>query len=865
MTTPGLLSLSGDAPSHFPYQKRSDKEKTDKFFKECIEAGINIVNWNHNFSSSKTVRPSRETKVTNYKLYNGDIDAAEVERVVNPFKIQFGELPSSYRNYPLINPNIEVLLGEERKRFFKPVFINVNEDAVTQELQRLNDELVGISLDKIMSGSFSEEQAEKELKEFEKWTKYHFKDKGARMAGQIVDYLYRTLRLKEDFSRGFEDLMIVAEEIYITEILGGEPILRRGNPLNIFTMRSGESYKIEDSDIIVEDGYLPVGEVIDRYYDELTAKQIDALERGHKNVVGASKDMFSNQLLHDDVSLDKIVSEVGIGRLIQATKEDTFNFGGTYDTEGNIRTTRVLWKGMRRIGIKEYWDELDNYVREFVPDHYEPDVERGEKVRWHWVSEWYEGTRLGDSIFVKMGPREVQMRSLDNPSKCHPGVVGTVVNVNNSTGRSIVDATKVYQYLYNAIMFRTENAIAKYLGKIGSIDNALIPDGWSMDQFLYYMYTMGIKIEDSFNEGQKGAAMGKIAGGMSGRSSTTEVGDAEFIQQHLMILDFIQRRVDEITGITPQRKGAIDNRETVGGVERSVMQSSHITEKWFGIHDDTRSRALLALLETAKVAWNERSFKRTYVLDDGTRAYLDFDGTHFKTTELGVAVTTDSEDMSMMQAMKQLSQHLIQNQAPTSLIMEMYRTKDPESLKMKMMQWEEQQAEQAQAIQEAEQAAIQQVNELEMMKLELEAEQKELDRELDQYKIDMDNQTRITVAQINAYRHQEDWDKDGDGTPDPMQIGDQAIKRLDVESKHFDKQKELSIKEKESQRKAELEKKKIELEEKKLKMQKEIQAAKDKAAMERERLKSKTALANPTGAEAKRGKTAPKKVSVKKS
>ena len=852
MTTTGLLTLSGDAPSHFPYQKRPDTKKTDKFFKECIEAGINIVNWNHNFSASKTVRPSRENKIANYKIYNGDIDPKEVERVVNPFKIQFGELPSSYRNYPLINPNIEVLLGEERKRFFKPVFLNVNEDAVTAELNRINDELVNLSMNSIIAGSFSEEQAERELREFEKWSKYHFKDKGARMAGQVVDYLYRTLHLKEEFSRGFEDLMIVAEEIYITEILGGEPVLRKANPLNIFTMRSGESYKIEDSDIIVEDGYLPVGEIIDRYYDELTPKLIDQLERGHKNVTGASRDLFRNQLTHNDISLDQVVSEVGIDKLIQASKEDVFNFGGTYDTEGNIRVTRVLWKGMRRIGVKEYWDELGNFIREFVPDHYEPDKERGEQVEWHWVSEWYEGTRIGDDIYVKMGPREVQMRSLDNPSKCHPGIVGSIVNVNNSVGRSLVDVTKVYQYLYNAIMYRTEMAIAKYLGKVGSIDNALIPDGWSMDQFLYYMYVMNIKVEDSFNEGQKGAATGKIAGGMSGRSSTTEIGDAQFIQQHLMILEFLQKRVNEITGITPQRKGAIDNRETVGGVERSVMQSSHITEKWFGIHDDTRSRALLALLETAKVSWNERSFKRAYVLDDGTKGYLDFDASKFNTTELGVAMSTDSEDMNMMQAMKQLSQHLVQNQAPTSLIMEMYRTKDPESLKMKMMQWEEQQAEQAQAIQEAEQAAIQQQNELEMMKLELEAEQKELDRELDQYKIDMDNQTRITVAQINAYRHQEDWDKDNDGTPDPMQIGDQAIKRLDVESKHFDKQKELSIKEKESQRKAELEKKKIELEEKKLKMQKEIQAAKDKAAMEREKLKARTALKNPVVGEKKK-------------
>jgi hypothetical protein len=847
-----ILNL-GENPGNFPYQKRPDKKKTEKFFKECVEAGIHLVNWNHNVTTSKTVRPSRQNKLINYKLYNGDIDAEEVERVVNPFRIHFGELPTSYRNYPLINPNIEILLGEERKRFFKPMFINVNEDAVSNYLNKLNDELVERTIGKIANGAFSKEQAEKEVAEFEKWNKYHFKDKGARMAGQVCDYLYRTLDLKEEFSRGFEDLLIAAEEIYIADIIAGEPVLRKANPLNIYTLRSGDSYKIEDADIIVEDGYISIGEVIDRYHDYLTDKEINALEKGHYQISGASADLFGRQLTHPTISFDDVVEKAGIGSIITATANDKFNFGGAYDSEGNIRVTRVLWKGMRRIGVKEYEDETGAYIKEFVPDGYEPDEERGEELKWIWVSEWNEGTRIGSEIYVKMGPREVQMRSIDNPSKCHPGIVGTVLNVNSSAGKSMLDNVKVYQYLYNAIMTRTEGAIAKYLGKVGTVNASLIPDKWSMDQFLYYMYTMNIKFEDPFNEGQEGAATGKLAGSLQHGSNSTEIGDAQFIQQHLMLLEFIQRRVDETTGITPQRKGAIANRETVGGVERSVMQSSHITEKWFAVHDNTRSRALLALVETAKVAWNNRSFKRNYVLDDGTIGFLDFDGTHFKTTELGIAITTDSEDMNMMQAMKQLSQHLVQNQAPLSLIMEMYQTKDPASLKKKLEQYEEQQAQQAQEAQKAEQEAIQaqlhQTQELTMMQYELEAEQKELDRELEQYKIDTEAEVKINVAQINAYKFQEDWDKNQDGIPDPAQIADQAIKKSDIESKHYDKQTELRIKENEFKRKADLEKRKLDLEEKKMHMEAKLQKQKDTAAMEREKLKAKTAIRNKVSGE----------------
>lgn len=823
-----ILDIS-QAPSRFPHQKRSDKEKTEKFFKECVDAGINIVNFNHNLASSKTVRAPRDTKLSNYKIYNGEVDPEEIERVVNPFKIQFGDLPTTYRNYPLINPNIDLLLGEERKRYYKPFFLNVNEDATTEEIRKANEKLMDIAVESITGENLDEERLEKELRRHEKERKYTIKDTNTRMANQVVDYLYRSLGLKEEYSRGFEDLLISSDEIFVTDIVAGEPVQWKGNPLNIFSIGSGESYKIEDSSIITEDGYIPIGTVIDRYHDHLSDRQIRDLEKGKSGVKGTYADMFANQQTHKPINLDHFVQEAGgIGKIVNASHQGVLNFGGAYDEEGNIRVTRVLWKGMRKVGVREYWDEFGNYQKEFVPEQYEPKLERGEQVDWIWISEWNEGTRIGNDIYVKLGPREVQIRSMDNPSKCHPGVVGSVLNVNSSVGRSMVDMMKVYQYLYNAIMTKTEDALAKYLGKVGRVNAALIPDGWSMDQFLYYMYTMNIQFEDPFNEGQKGAATGKLAGNMSQTSKDTEIGDPQSIQQNVLMLDFIERRVDAITGITPQRKGAIQNRETVGGVERSVMQSSHTTEKWFSIHDDTKTRALVVLLETAKIAWKDKSFKRAYVLDDGTKRFLDFDGKKFSTAEFGSVLTTDSEDTNMMERMKQLSEHMIQNQTPISMIMELYKTKDPSDLQRKIESYEEERAEQEQKQMEMEQQQLQeaqqQQQELEMMKIDIEQQNAELDRELEQYKVDRDNETKIAVEQIRNYRHQDDWQDTGEATPED--IAEQAIKRQDVESKHFDKQQEIKQKEDDSKRKKELEERKIKLDEKKAEINKQIEEKK---------------------------------------
>lgn len=856
------------APSQFPHQKRSQGEKSKKFFRDCVDSGANISSWGQDIMGKNNVRSSRNNKIINYNLLNNIVSKEEMDRAVDPFKIQFEDTPLTYKNYPLINPNVNLLVGEERKRIFSPTFVLSSPDAVTQKIKDIENRFNEFALDKLTQGITDEEALQAEMQEWNRWLEFSYKDKRERMANQSIQYLSGKLRLNEKFNRGFEDLIIAAEEVYIIDIIGNEPIMRKADPVNIYTLRGGSSYKIEDNDIIVEDGYLPPGEIIDRYYEYLTPADIKKIEQGTSYQGGAKATLFKNQLTNEITSFDSVVEDVGIGNLVTLSRQGASYFGGAYDDEGNVRTTRVVWRGFRKIGILEYFDESGEYQKDIVHESYEPKEEQGEKVEWVWVTEWYEGTRIAQDIYVKMQPREVQMRKMDNLSQCHPGIVGTSFNIDGNKAMSLVDLVKEYQFLYNFIMYRTENGIAKYLGKVGKINLSMIPEGWTMSKYLSYIYNMNMMVEDPFNEGNKGAATGKLAGSMSQQGNSSEFGDPEFIQRHIEILRFIEERVDQITGITRQRKGAVDNRETVGGVERSVMQSSHITEKWFAIHDDTKIRALECLLEAAKVAWDGKSFVRSYVLDDGTEAILDFDSKVFNESEYGGYITSETEDRDILNQAKSLAQPMLQNGVPVSTIIDLLRTKDLGSIHRKVKIAEVTAQEEGKRAQEAEQQAIaqerEQEQELEMLKLDIEQMENELDREMDQYKIDRDNETKITIAQINAYRMQEDWDKDEDGTPDPMQLGEQAIKRMDVESKHFDKQQEIKAKEEDSRKKKEIEEKKLKLEEKKMEMQMKLQKLKDDAAMKRERLKSKTALRNPTGAEAVRGKTAPKKIKLSK-
>ena len=94
----------------------------------------------------------------------------------------------------------------------------------------------------------------------------------------------------------------------------------------------------------------------------------------------------------------------------------------------------------------------------------------------------------------------------------------------------------------------------------------------------------------------------------------------------------------DVAGISRQREGQTSSRETVGGVERATLQSSHITEWLFITHDDVKRRVLEALLETTKVALKGRTKKFQYILSDMSMKVMNIDGDEFAECDYGLVV-----------------------------------------------------------------------------------------------------------------------------------------------------------------------------------------------------------------------------------
>lgn len=713
------------------------------------------------FFNYSLVRKSVMHKKINYDLLNGKIHISDLELILNPDNLKAGFIPENIQHYPIMNSKLNVLRGEESKRVFDFKVVVTNPTAVSEIENNKKQEVLQRLQEWVSNTSQSEEEANQELEKINEYYSYEWQDLREIRANALLNHYIKEYNMPFIFNQGFMDAMAIGEEIYQCDIEGGEPVIHRVNPLKIRVFKSGYSNRIEDADMIVYEDYWSPGKVIDTFYDVLTKKDLDYIEHLPDNL-GQSTD-----------SMDNIDDRFGfINANMLGEEMDTENFfwdplGGydgvnnsllPYDLAGNLRVLRVYWKSRRKIKkVKSYDPVTGEETYNFYPETYIINKDAGEEEQIFYINEAWEGTKIGSDIYVNMRPRVIQYNRLSNPSRCHFGIVGSIYNLNDSRPFSLVDMMKPYNYMYDVIHDRLNKLIARNWGSLVRLDLAKKPKGWDVDKWLYYAKTVGIAVEDSFNEGNVGAATGKLAGALNNASNgVIAANDGNQIQQYINLLEFIKMEMSEVAGITKQREGQVSNRETVGGVERATLQSSHITEWIFTIHDDVKKRALECFLETAKIALKGRSKKFQYILSDTSMRVIDIDGDEFAEADYGLIVDNSEGIQELSQKLDTLAQAALQNQTLNfSTIMKLY-TSTSLSEKQRLVEKNERE------LQERQEQAQQQQAQLQQQDIEQKAQIEQAKMQQEDTLNARDNETKVQIALINAQSK-----ADNDGIEEP--------------------------------------------------------------------------------------------------
>lgn len=767
----------GNMTSNFPRQMLSFKAKNKEWRKKHLMWAANKTYFNYN-----PVRKSIKHKMINYNLINGNLTMEDLVTTINPDNLSSVFVPEKINHYPIINSKLRVLSGEEAKRPFDFRVIITNPNAISEIEQNKKNVLMQNLQSIIEDQSASEEEFNQRIEKLNEYITYEWQDIKEIQANEILKHYIKEYNMPLMFNKGFTDAMTISEEIYQCDIVGGEPVVEKIDPMKIRVFRSGYSDRIEDADVIVLEDYWSPGRIIDYYYDVLSKKDIEYIEKLPNNLGQGNLDSMDNideryGFINTSMVKDEITDDTYFDAESLFQNASTTSSLLPYDLAGNIRVIRVYWKSKRKIlKVKSYDPQTGEEQYDFYPENYVINENMGEEATTFWINEAWEGTLIGDTkdgIYVNMRPRPVQYNRLSNPSKCHFGIIGSIYNINGSKPFSLVDMMKQYNYTYDVIHDRLNKALASNWGAILEVDLSKIPKGWTIEKWLYYAKINHLAIIDSFKEGSAGASLGKLAGGLNNAGKgmlDTNIGN--YIQQLINLLEFIKMEMSEVVGISKQREGQISNRETVGGVERATLQSSHITEWLFTVHDDVKKRVLECFLDTARIALKGRNIKFQYILSDMSIKSMEVNGDDFAEADYGLIVDGSNSIQELQSKLDMLAQAALQNQTLSfSTIIKLYSTASLAE-KQRLIEKDERAIQERQA--QAQQQQLQSQERIAQMQQEQAMAQMQQEDMLNQ----RDNETKILIAEINSQSKLQDYQ--------PEEYSQEAKDKLQEQIREFD-------------------------------------------------------------------------------
>lgn len=826
----------------FPAQKLPMSKKTQAWKEACVDYVVGAGD--SGFGGNG--RSRSDEMQTYYDLYNSIYNEKDLKYVTNPFKQDDG-FPAMAQDYNIIKPYVDQLLGEETKRPFN-FHPQRTSDIAASELQEKAKEMLMDYIQATIASKLSLEQAARyeqalatgEIQTPEAIAKYlqkDYKDIAETEAYHALQFLKRKLNLTHEFYKGWKDALIGGEEIYYIGVINGDPYVERVNPMYFDYEHSLDLEFIDDAAWCRRKMIMSATEIYDRFYDKMSERQLNELLEliDQRPGAGNNPEIRKTSIDYESIKLHKINSFTD----------------NPFDID-HIVVYHCCWKSFKKIGFVTLLNPETGEAEEFQVDEDYKVTGTEQSVEWDWIIEVWEGYRIGDDMYIGIQPIEYQHISADNPNSQKLPYTGVVYNNTNSKPRSLVSMMKPLQYMYIVVWYRLELALSRDKGKVAVMDITQIPKSMNIDvnKWMHYLSALGVAFINPYDEGWDipGREGGKPS--QFNQLSSWDLTMSNVIAEYIQLMQKIEDMVAKLTGITPQRQGQIAASELVSNANTAVNMSYHITEPWFWNHNQVKRRVLTMLLNTSKAAWKDNKRYLNYILDDATRAFVQLSDNFFY-EDMDIFVDDSTKNQQYIDQLKQLLQPAMQNGASLLDIAEIITLDNMSMIKNRLEEIEQKRMEQMQQQQQAEQQAQQQMAEQQNQLKEEELMLKEAELDLEKYKVDQDrykaeqdNATKITVAQINSYRGAENMDQDMNGIPDPIEIGKQALEQQKINSDIATKQLELNNKRREIEQKREAENKKIQLEKDRMKHETELQRMSDKAAMDREKLKAKTAIRN---------------------
>lgn len=738
-----------DSNTSLPNQRVSRSRKTKSWLKQNIDFFIG------NRNTSNSYRKTRDEFQENWDFYNSLMSDEEIKLHLDPLNVDKGlvsEDAATFAFFDISHQPLDTLLGEELKRQYELRAYALNEEIVNEKDREFQKDVVAWIQSEAEKDATSHEEVQAKMQEFDKHARNDLQSAHEKMANQLIEVFKRDRRInaKHKFNKVFEAMQVTNEEILRVYHVGSEVNFTPVNSKNFTVFGLGSSNWIQDGYAWVEEEYMNKNAIIEEFAEELTDLEV-------RNILDStieSDGISPSQMTIMDSTLvtdGNMRTSLPVGFDGDSHKILLDDDGNDINSEGDIKVYRIQWKSLRKLGRLKKYDDFGDVQYDWVDEEYPIDKEAGEEVKWIWVNELYEGVKILD-IYLKMRVSPIQMRSLINPSIVRSSYIGYVGGNDGETGTlSRLDRIKPYQRMYNVWLNKLISLWSQNIGKVAIIDTARIPS--SMDAEEWYMWLKKFKIawENSFEESNKGASRGQLAGNMQQNSKTLDLSMSNEIIEAINMLNWIEDKVNKIAAIPDARQGNLSGSEGLGVSQQAIVQSSHQTHRDFFIHDHIISEVYTTLIEYAKYLWKDVKEKRQYLLDDLSNKIIDIDGGLLAHAEIGVTITNSSQLFEMYNNVKNLVHAAMQNGTATlSDVAKMYLATSPSEMLNQLEAAEDKRMAQQQEAAKSQNEMAQQQMQAESQKSELDFERKLKEMET-KFKYDMILKDKDIEAKFNMH------------------------------------------------------------------------------------------------------------------
>jgi len=723
-------------------QQRLPRSKKDKDWGiACMEGLL-----------SEAKFPSTSSKFGKYyDAYNGTLNLMEYDYVTDPYKSEewkTKKFPAKIRNYNIIKPVIDILLGEKSRRPLNYHVVAKNPDTVIKKNDAQKQEVIRnvyqqyineLNAQGVDTQSPSQEvpPPEKVVREFNE----KYKDTRAIMGEEAIEIMMADLDIEDKFMLGFFDWLVTGYVFTYKGVSFDDVEYEIINPLDLAYDKSPDVVFIEDGRYAIRRNRLTTNDILDKFHDILSPEDIDYLEGGSRTNSTTSFNLPGVASAYANAS--------------DAEYHDVFHF---------------TWKSMTKTGFVTYPNPVTGEMEEMVVSEFYKLAEE-EKIKWEWLNEVFEGYKIGGNIYTESAPIKAQRTTMNNPSKCKIPYNGRALSDRNSENISVVSLGLPYQVLYNIFHYRMELSVAKNKDKIMLMEINMIPKrhGWTHDKFMYHADALGFAYVDSTAEGNAGEKVG-----FNG-FQVLDMSLGKYIESQLNLLEVIKMEWEESLGINRQRKGQALASDGKGVTEQALTQSSVITEEIFRKFETAEQKDLQGLLDVSQIAWSKGK-KGSYINSEYKTMFFDINPDEFCSSELGLFVVNSAKEVAKLNNLRSLALEFAQNKAKPSTIAEILEGSNFAQIKRKLREVEEAE----QAMQAASEQAQQEHEQL-LQQMVLAQREDEQAHEMELKRVDIDGKIMVEQMKIDATLFGSDIDGNGE-----MDINELEKRNLDREKFYMD-------------------------------------------------------------------------------